>query len=71
MAVRGGGVLGRFGIRLWYREQPAAERELCGAVTVGEEAVMPDAVEAVEQCVQQKAGGRDCQEFRVWPGIVG
>ena len=36
-------------------EQPAAERELGGAVAVGEEAVVADAVEAVRQGVQQEA----------------
>ncbi len=36
-------------------EQPATERELVGAVAVGEEAVVADAMEAIRQGVQQEA----------------
>ena len=36
-------------------EQPAAQRELGGAMAVGEEAVVADAMEAVGQGVQQEA----------------
>src|SRR6202521_2632560 len=36
-------------------EQPATERELGGALAVGEEAKMPDAVEAIWQGVHQEA----------------
>src|SRR6185312_14846728 len=41
--------------RGWRVEQLAAERQLVGAVTVGEEAVVTDAMEAVRQGVQQEA----------------
>ena len=41
--------------RRWRVEQPATERELGGAVAVGEEAVVADAMEAVRQGVQQEA----------------
>ena len=37
------------------REQPAAKGEFLGAMAVGEEAVMADAMKAVRQGVQQEA----------------
>lgn len=46
----------RFGIiRLWFCQQPAAQVEPGGAMAVGEEAIVPDAVEAVGQRVQEEA----------------
>ena len=48
--VRSGG---RF--RVGGVEQPATERELGGAVAIGEEAIVTDAVEAVRQGVHQEA----------------
>jgi hypothetical protein len=36
----------------WRVEQPATERELGGALAVGEEAVVADAMEAIRQAVQ-------------------
>ncbi len=39
----------------WSIQQPAAERELLGAMAVGEEAVMTDAMEAVRHGVEQEA----------------
>src|SRR5271170_1913566 len=55
--VRGDGILDLFGGRSlrWRVEQPATERELGGALAVGEEAVVADAMEAIRQGVQQKA----------------
>ena len=55
--VRRDGVVDRFGGRFRRRnvEQPPAERQLVGAVAVGEEAVVADAVKAVRQGVQQEA----------------
>ena len=53
----GDGILDLFGGRSlrWRVEQPATERELGGALAVGEEAVVADAMEAVRQGVQQEA----------------
>ena len=55
--VRRDGILDLFGGRFlrWRVEQPAAERELGGALAVREEAVVADAMEAVRQGVQQEA----------------
>jgi len=51
---------GAFGIRfaiiqLWFGQQPAALVEPGGAMAVGEEAVVADAMEAVRQRVKQEA----------------
>ena len=56
--VRWDGILDLFGGRLlrWRVEQPAAECELGGALAVGEEAVVADAMEAVRQGVVGSAG---------------
>lgn len=53
-------------------EQLAAERELGSAVAVGKEAVVPDAMEAVRQCVEQEpADELVCREGHdVRPGMV-
>ena len=45
----------RLGRRLGHAEQAAAQRQLAPPVAVGEEAEMPDAVEAGRQEVEQKA----------------
>lgn len=55
-----GGDSGAFGTRfeivlLLAGQQSAAQAELGGAMTVGEKAVMADAVEAVGQRVQEEA----------------
>src|SRR5882724_6908678 len=39
----------------WNRQQLPAEREFLGAMAVGEQAVMPDAMGAVRQGMEQKA----------------
>src|SRR5260370_236031 len=53
---RGGATRGGRGrLRGWGVEEPRAEGELGGAVGVGEEAVVADAMEAVRQGVQQEA----------------
>lgn len=51
------GIAGLFGgrFRRWRVEQPTTEGEFGGALAVGEEAVVADAVEAVRQGVQQEA----------------
>ena len=41
--------------RRWHIKQPAAERELGGAMAVGEEAVVANAMEAVGQYMKQEA----------------
>src|SRR5215831_18983647 len=48
------GILDRFGGRWWQIEQAAANREPVGTVAIGEETVMPDAVETVRQGMQQE-----------------
>src|SRR5258708_37989501 len=57
--VRCDGILDLFGgrFRRWRVEQPATERKLGGALAVGEEAVVADAMEAVRQGAQQGAPG--------------
>ena len=54
------GIPGLFGGRLGrrYLQQSAAERQLRGAMAVGEEAVVADAMKAIRQGVQEKAEGR-------------
>jgi hypothetical protein len=57
---------GRF--RAQHVEEPTTERKLGGAVAVGEEAVVADAMKAVRQGVQQEAAdelvGRQCHDLR-------
>jgi len=70
--VRWDGILDRFGGRFlrWRVEQPATERELGGALAVGEAAVVADAMEAVRQGVQQEAPDELVGRKRHEPGLA-